>query len=84
MKYQNLSLLVSCFLSFGLASNLIFAVDNQTDITAGENASHAVISRVDCLSRNKTGRESTVKEVYVEIELLDKNCKDGLHLWSLY
>lgn len=59
-------------------------MDNRTDITAGENVPHVLISQADCLSRTRAGGENTVKGVCVEIGVLDKDRKVDLQLHSLY
>ena len=54
-----------------------FTVDDQTNITTGQNASHMLISQTNCLSRTRTGQENLVEGVSVEIELPEKDCKDN-------
>lgn len=61
---------------FGLTIELISSVDNQTNITAGQNASYVLISQTDCLSRTRAGQGNLVEGVSVEIELPEKDCKD--------
>ena len=55
----------------------LFAVDDQTSITTGQNTSHVLISQTDCLSKTRAGQGNLVEGVYVEIELSEKDCKDN-------
>lgn len=55
----------------------LFTVDNQTNITAGQDASYVLISQTNCLSRTRAGQESLVEGVSVEIAVPEEDCKDN-------